>query len=843
MKVIKNDNLSLLYSTFPRLPGLVEPVHGHALTVAALAGFSFAPNATNDLLLENALWQRISEALPDGEILDQGLPKPCGEYLVYGACCSRNPLRDREIHLRVGNLSKRLHVFGPRFWRDHGPSRPRPFTRIPVAWQHAFGGEAFPDNPLGLGHARIRGVHPLPLVENPDHLMAFARQKTPPAGLTAIPAHWPQRRRYLGSVDSAWLERDWPGLPSDYRAEHACCAPPDQRFPGYMQGGERFSITGMHPANNSVRGALPMMRARLFIQRDSNADNNFQEISCRLETLWLFPESETGIVLFRGVTTAKDEECTDIAAILADFENASGAPRSADHYRERCQHVLRRGKTIPVDHGPTSRQSPQNPDHYVPPGAAPTGVAAAATGAVLAENSDIKEIQAQVASLENEVAQHLDAIGVSNEQAEAFLQQAEPLTPKVASDLETPQDLMQELQETAQTIEAEVFLLLKRHGLTPEGAQLLLEKQTAAGQVGDEQFMHGLDHLLGREDLPEDVRAGIRNSLSGFQEVQAALAVIAAKVVPARNISELSRQLSSSADPTEPLTTVQALERHRLGLGLAGCDLTGCDFTGHDLTGADLRKAILNGVSWPGVVLARANLRGAFCRQADLTKADLTDANLSGAVLEKARLTQVKAQGCIARRARLQDADLRQASLRQADLQAADCSGADLRFADLKAVHGRDMRLNNAQLAQSQWNNADLRGSRADAGTKGEQACFAGANLEQVRWSGAYLPQADFSGANLDGADLSKSSLRKANFRLATARKARLTKADLRESKLREVNLFQASLRSADCTQAHIENVNLFGADLCRCKLDTKALKDVNLGRSILQPGILERMA
>lgn len=858
MKIIKPDNLSLLYNIFPAIPGTCVKHGQFSLVLSAVAGFSFTSSDPDDLLLENVLWQKISESLPPGETLDQGLPKPRGEYLVYGSCWSKNPVRGKEVRVRVGSLDKHLdkhlHVFGPRFWHGHGPTRPLPFTRVAMHWGHAYGGENFPENPAGMGHARSqRGVHPLPLVEDPRHLVAFARQKAPPAGLMAIPGHWPQRRRHLGTVDAAWLERNWPGLPANYHPEYACTAPQDQRFSGDLPPGVRFVISGMHPEQETVVGIIPKLRARLFVQRRLEHKDGFEEIACRPETLWLFPDSETGVVLFRGVTCTQDEEGADIAAVLAAFERADEQPRPAAHYKRQCLFALNRGRPLPTIAPAPASTAPGTMTHPASgvPGAFGAAGLASGTGmgaaAAQTAKTDPGGMESLVFSLETEVAQHLDAIGVSSEQTEDFLrdmQSAVPedmLTDELAA--HSPDDFARALQQTVQDMEKETGALLQQHGLNPEALEQVLNRHASAGEVADDVFLQELHQLLQRDDVPAQAQNGIRQALAGFAQSQSALALIAARSA-SRPSFESAQAPSPALDAFDvPLTTQQAIKRHARGLGLAGCDLTGCDFTGHDLTGADLRKAILDGVSWPGVVLVGADLRGAFCREANLTKADLTGANLSGAVLEKARLTQVKAQKCIARGARMQGADLRKANLRQADFQAADCSGADLRFADLTTVHARDMRLNNTQLAQSQWNNADLAGSRADAGTKGGHACFADANLEQVRWSGAHLPQADFSGANLDGADLSKSNLRKADFRLATARNARLNKADLRESKLEGVNLFKASLRSADCTRAYIENVNLFGADLYRCKLDTRALKDVDLGRTILQPGILERMA
>ncbi|GAB6060170.1 DUF2169 family type VI secretion system accessory protein [Desulfonatronum parangueonense] len=873
MKVVKPDNLSLRYSVFPDLPGVADKPGDHCLVVAVMAGFPLATGQP-ELLPENILWQRIQEALPEGEILDQGLPKPRAEYLVYGACCSRHPVTGKEIRVRVGNLGKRLHVTGPRFRRMRGPGRPREFTRIPVVWQHAYGGQGYPDNPLGLGHARLPGgLQPLPLVTAPGHSADVASWKDNPVGLTAIPSHWPQRRQYLGTVDARWLERSWPGLPRDYQAEHACTAPPDQRFSGFLLGGEPVAVSGMHPDKEHVRGALPRLRARLFVQRKGDAAGGpgaaFEEVACRLETFWLFPESETGVLLFRGVTRARDEECADVGALLCDLESLDHPPLPAACYQERCVAALGRGRTQRVDldgkAGPSEASGSGMPETAAGPTKAswPGANLAGATlaGATLAgatlgmaasstvradqvSGPDIPEVQSLAARLETEIRQHLEAIGVSEEQAATFLTRSAAEEPPLPEPVESPREMLDQLQLTARNLESETEALFRRHGLNPEMVQEVLRTNGESGQVAEEEVLQGLNDLLEREDLPEDVRGAIRSTLAGFQEVQAALALLAARILPAPLRANPSSREESSRPATElsgPLTTEQALERHSQGMGLAGCDLSQCDFAGLDLSGADMRRAILDGVAWPNVLLAGADLRGAMAQRADLRGAILTGADLSGAVLEQACLRGIAAQGCTARRTRFMGADLRRADLDQADLQSADCTRADLGKARLTGIRGRDLRLNSAMLHFADCSGADLQGIRADTGTNAAEARFQGANLQGARLAGATFSRADFSHAVLDGADLCKADLDWASLFHATAREARFIKARLRHAGLVGLNLFQGSLRHADCTAARIENANLFGVDLYRCILDPAQLKDVELGRTLLQPGLLEQ--
>jgi len=109
---------------------------------------------------------------------------------------------------------------------------------------------------------------------------------------------------------------------------------------------------------------------------------------------------------------------------------------------------------------------------------------------------------------------------------------------------------------------------------------------------------------------------------------------------------------------------------------LGGANLRDADLRGANLGGADLRDANLWGANLGGADLRGANLGGANLRDANLRGANLGGANLGGANLGGANL----------RDANLGDANLRDANLRDADLRDANLWGADLGGARVLAV-------------------------------------------------------------------------------------------------------------------------------------------------------------
>ena len=111
------------------------------------------------------------------------------------------------------------------------------------------------------------------------------------------------------------------------------------------------------------------------------------------------------------------------------------------------------------------------------------------------------------------------------------------------------------------------------------------------------------------------------------------------------------------------------------------------------MTKEELDKVLAAHKEWvDGKGGQRADLQGAYLRNAHLQGADLQGAYLQGAYLRGAYL-----QG-----AYLQGADLRDAGLRGADLQGADLRGAGLRGADLRDAYLQGADLRNAVHAWAQ---------------------------------------------------------------------------------------------------------------------------------------------
>lgn len=356
MKTYKPRNYGILIKNF----GL----RGQSYLCVSTLVFFDLQNA-DTLCGEQELWATVPGQLGDGQLMDQGFPKPHGEWLVTGSCFApRGETRPAcEVTVRVGDREKRLSVFGDRYWRKGGRiSDPVPFEQMPVDWQHAFGGREIEENPLGRGLVPVdtadgRQRVPLPNVEGTGHLVGSPGDRPQPAGMAPLDLQWPQRMNKCGTYDKQWLETRWPWFPDDFDPEFFNCAPADQFIDGFFEGGEAIEIQNMHPDVRRIRSRLPGQRPRCFVTRkthlQADAPSECVEVKQRVDTVWLFPTILRGLAFYRGTLAVLDDEFADIERIYVAAESAAEPPRPPEHYLEAQKKLWHRA--VEMDTAPLEK--------------------------------------------------------------------------------------------------------------------------------------------------------------------------------------------------------------------------------------------------------------------------------------------------------------------------------------------------------------------------------------------------------------------------------------------------------------------------------------------------------
>jgi len=171
----------------------------------------------------------------------------------------------------MGDLKKKIVVFGKRFWVKRliglKISEPLPFSKIPLLYDHAFGGSYddpekgsvfFEENPIGKGFEAESGDQaPLPHFEYPDKLIKSLKNKPTPAGLSAIPRSWKQRSIHAGTYDENWKTQNFPSEPLDFNIRFFNAVPDDQIFKSGLSGGETLVLYRLHSKKQRLRLSIP----------------------------------------------------------------------------------------------------------------------------------------------------------------------------------------------------------------------------------------------------------------------------------------------------------------------------------------------------------------------------------------------------------------------------------------------------------------------------------------------------------------------------------------------------------------------------------------------------------
>lgn len=333
MKIVKPDAAEVLVRIFS------NSQQQYCLSIGLIQSFALHSSATLPAPHTSLVYAVAAEALGKNAMLDEGLPKACGEFLLYGAAYPPvghfgQPL---SVKVNVGGLQKQLAVFGDRTISTLGlRSAPAPFNRMPLTPVNAFGGKSYPLNPQGKGADKVASPQttglqrPMPNVELPDQLMLSATEQPAPAGFWAFTPDSPARAQFLGRFNDHWLINRWPHLPTDTHANYFQTAPADQRLSQYFRGDEAISLHNLHPQLPFIETALPKMRGRIFVeqQQRTKQESVFKELTTHVETVWLLPDQLTGLVLYRAVVAIEDSTAADIKHVYAELEPLGEPPKS-----------------------------------------------------------------------------------------------------------------------------------------------------------------------------------------------------------------------------------------------------------------------------------------------------------------------------------------------------------------------------------------------------------------------------------------------------------------------------------------------------------------------------------
>lgn len=815
MKVIRPLQLSV--------NGRVLEQHGKFFFTASVSlGFHLL---TGETILDIHYLKDVFECMGDKPLPDMGMPKPCGEFLVSGSfhAPGGQGVTGGEVRVRLGGMEKSLYVFGPRRWVEGRPSTPAKIVSMPLDYAHAFGGKEYERNPDGIGCKDGS----LPCVEDPARLIVSPDESPEPAGFAPLDPALPQRMRFQGSYDDSYREKYFPGYPPDFDWRYFLCAPQNQWATGYFKGDEAFEIHHMHPELPAIQGSLPELAARCFIKRAAQGgEGAFSELPMKLDTVWLFPEKLTGLLIWRAVTEAADDEAEDVACMLAAYEDASHEPRSPEHYFHALEKRLDT-KDFLLNYFKT--------EDLIPPGAQcameilqEQSLSKARKGELEANlEAKAKGIEEMVRGKMDEVAQQLEketaaAGGISGADTLNLKDLLNPRPTELDPDVVEFKNRLESIlpgmtSGDPRKIQLKDFSFDKIDQVMDEVEKLSAKKQSQAFEALAKVREQTVDMVKKSTEeagaMPPEAAASLEEALRILDSPDARPKM--SGPLPRLDSEEIIRQFS--------LLTPQVMGaiQHLEGLKAAGGQTDEIErqiaelFQNRDRDMADnLRKAeesfkemYMMGAHFMGDGLsphkdppetvagrlAEAVARGENVSGGDWACIDLNGKKLDGVDLSGAYLEQVNFRG-----ASLKGANLRGAILARANLEDADLSGADLEGANVGGVRALRTDFSGANLKSAKMSRGDF-----------TDATFTGCELEGVESLEIVVNGADFSHAHMPGIKFIKSNLKGARFR-----KADLSTALFYDCMVSDVDFSGALLPGGTWADARLENVRFDGADL-----------------------------
>lgn len=846
MQIIKSLYSSLLNRTLQ--------VHGTYVAFFSV-GFFFRLS-DGKLLLDPKGWEAMVKGGYGMSNFDEAVRKDVGEFIVLGKAIAPagKAVRQLPVQVRVGSIEKRLIVSGRRDWESVTGTlgQPGEFVVQDIGYEYTYGGSVFTENPVGIG-AEVKTLvsefsgQPLPQVEYPGDPMVARNRPVKPASFSQVQVAWPQRQKYAGTYDERYLRNDMPGFARDLDWRFFQIAAPDQWNQGYWKTDEAFEIHHMNEKMPLIKGRLPGVVARCFVNKVDEGESCLSEIPLQLDTVWLCPNDDLGWVLFRGSTGTDSLFTENITAVLCALENANDARRPLAYYEN--EYRLRSDPNERFKY--LMYEAPLLPDGFTPDLSELLGEEMAGEINTFADAMKLHaEAQKKVAAAQfpeglnarpNTETPPLVA-GLDEAKIQALIDKAFPPLKDAAGkvvgidmphmDLRALDELKAYFRDVQQAGKADMLLQLKtqRAQLAQQPATEItiammasLDEAIDAVQTGPKLTRPTLStQQIALQEFIEQSRQRVAKLIAAGQatkeqldkletdyvEMEKKLAFAALSIMQTyRDGAHLSARSTSPHPGQEDGKRKELIARHSKGLSCKGMDLAFCDLSNLDLSGIDLSGAFLENVVIHDTKLTGANLENAVMAYSDIMNADFSGANLVGANLGSATIKNVAFLDTRTDAIILAQSALEQCTFRQCLLS--------------KKLDGMlDTRLHSCSFSQ-----CDMTGLTLNANTleycRFDQCVLSDANLIKVNAKHAVFNECMLNATNLIECDLqfatfNRCSMKNARF-LAGSRlqRATFTHSDISESNFREC---QADFAVFTSTTAHLTDFS--GAQLKNCIFD-----------------------
>jgi uncharacterized protein YjbI with pentapeptide repeats len=882
MNIVKPLQLSALHKAFS--------FQGKSFfSVGSLIPFALS---SGDILLEQDMWSIIGEHI-DGDIFDAAMPKQTGEVLVCGNFISPNGsgIEAGSVKLSIEQVDskgishkkvdKELAIFGDRYWikllgAGITPSNPTKFKEMSITYGNAFGGEGFKPNPNGKGFKPIETEFGerqyLPNIEYKSKLITSPSFQPTPASFGRIDIMSSPRIERAGTYDQKYIETRMPGLPDDIDWLYFNDAAEDQWIDGYFNGDEKYFISNMHSEHRVLQGTLPPIYGRAFVNqlvplldiegnKTGESEIQFKEIDTKLDTLYLFPNADLGVMIYRGTLESSCDIGSDIKALLLACENRKDNPRGIEHYHDQLK------KRLDPDHGykyalfsapliaegmrcgfekindtqdfPLEMLAKDNLDKLVSSISEETNKAknnAQEEIEKLCKEAGM-DVEAFFKNLENPIKspeqikleslieklapgitsgkQDIDIFNIDLtviDEIKTFLAEIENREKEIAKErIKSEIEKLKQLNTpniTEPYIE-QLSVKLEEIELPPIWPRIDLDSKVDELKKQKEVLKQQLESI--ETNSSSEIEQKI-NDLD-IEKLESKLKEAETNLKSAYLMgAHLFGEARSPHPEKEQLLKEELIAKYASKEDLTNRDFACIDLSGQDLTGIDLSGCYLEGVNFSDCNLSNANLAGAIAAGANFSGAILTNANCKGANIGATDLTHAILNG-----SDLSDCQLGGATFR--DTQIENCALPKGNYLDTTF---ENVSFKNSDLSESNFINPVFKG-----------CVFENANLTQTNYVEGQFIDCDFSSATLDGANFVKAKLENAKFGDAKMINVRFVGGcDILEADFTGANVSKSCLRENMLNHAVFDRCVLDEADFSGAQLIGASFKNAKAYRT-----------
>lgn len=818
------------------------------LAITIMAMFSFSKSGK--FLSYADFWKVAKKSFnsSQGEFIDLYMPKKRAEFFVKGSCYAYEDNTSKSfVTIQVGNMQKQLTVFGDRQWvgmeSKYHLSQPNNFRSIPITLTNAFGGKEHEINPDGKGYITSTDsyseIKP-PNIEISAHLIKQPMDAPLPALLLPRSPTCKYQLDKFGTFNEDWLLNESPYYPADIDWLYFNLAAPDQQSEHYFNGDEVFTCTHMHPEKSIIKSQLPGLRVRCFYKRIDSPES-LSELNLNLDTLWLLPDEEAGVLIWHGMLDTNDIAANDIDFIYSVSEPLSETKKDIDYY------VKLRNKTKEMAAQIQPKESRTRTRTAVP--------------SKLGLNLD-KEFK-DLAKIFHS-GKSLEEIDAGN-----FFKG------------KTPQEILREVEQ----------FYKNRNQAVPVFNKSLFENTQLNINQAHLNYLDFLKKQNINDTLPEAKQAEILHKAEQFKQqlvrldkanafTQFRTGKVGTSTYSREDIIEGFLQKKEFSG--ENLSGIDFSDLDLSGINLAGCNLSDCNLNRTRLSKANLSTTTMINTNLSDAILDGANLSQALIKNAVLNRTDFKECDLHKTLIEacsgkecnfsSAFLNYIKLKNCQFNgslfvglkanfldisdstfdscnfsEARLQFANINQCVWINPNFVKADLSHAHMEDTKLSNVHGNNIIAPKLSLTKCTIDNLIMEDSNFDhlscKGTRISECTFSNCSLSGFNLMNAQLTRGNFIKCvitNLRGNDHTHISA--SNFEHCDLRKAAILGGHYEQISMSGCDINASQFINSIVKKSMFSTCNAKKFRFVNCKVDSSIFQDINFFQGVFHSSTFENI-